>query len=79
MTTARTDERSVVSNAGSRSINAICVGTPPSAAILSSATLRKASAALQGCCERCWVPPFFRFPASFVVGPRWASAEPAME
>ena len=79
MTTARTDERSVLSNVGSRSMSAICVGTPPSAAILSSATMRSASAAFHGFCDRCWVPPFLRFPASFVVGPRCASAEPAME
>ena len=41
--------------------------------------MRSASAAFHGFCDRCWVPPFLRFPASFVVGPRWASAEPAME
>ena len=74
MTTARTEDRSVVSNAGSRSISAICVGTPPSAAIFSSATVRSASDAFHGLRERCWVPPFFRLPASFVVGPRCASA-----
>ena len=30
--------------------------------------------ARHGRIERCWVLPFLRFPASLVVGPRWARA-----
>ena len=78
MTTALTEERSVVSKAGSRNMRATWVGTPPKAAILSSAMLARASLAFQGRLDRCCVLPFFRLPANLVVGPKWARAEPAM-
>ena len=57
ITTARTDDRSVVSKAGSRSISAIWVGTPPSGGDLQLRHHAQTSAARHGFCERCSVPP----------------------